>query len=42
MPKFHFKLIDPRIVSDHGEHDLLDETVAQIEAIARCALRGPI
>lgn len=33
MPKFHFKLIDISIVSDHGEHDLLDETVAQIEAI---------
>ncbi|MGY4501075.1 hypothetical protein ACVWYH_005006 [Bradyrhizobium sp. GM24.11] len=27
-PKFHFKLIDTS-----GEHDLLDETVAQIEAI---------
>lgn len=33
MAKFHFKLIDTNIVSDHGVHDLLDETAAQIEAI---------
>ncbi len=33
MPKFHFKLIDTRIVSDHGVHNLTDETAAQIEAI---------
>ncbi|MFK4720527.1 hypothetical protein ABIE89_001627 [Bradyrhizobium niftali] len=33
MPKFHFKLVDTRIVSDHGVHDLADETAAQIEAI---------
>jgi hypothetical protein len=33
MPRYHFKLIDSRIVSDHGIHALPDETVAQIEAI---------
>jgi Mg2+/Co2+ transporter CorC len=33
MPNFHFKLVDTRIVSDHGVHDLADETAAQIEAI---------
>src|ERR1700761_4670219 len=33
MAKFHFKLIDTNIVSDHGVHDLADETAAQIEAI---------
>jgi uncharacterized protein DUF6894 len=33
MPLYHFKLIDSRIVSDHGVHDLPDETAAQIEAI---------
>ncbi|MBR0883754.1 hypothetical protein ABIF65_006612 [Bradyrhizobium japonicum] len=33
MPKFHFKLVDTRIVADHGVHDLVDETAAQIEAI---------
>jgi hypothetical protein len=33
MPLYHFKLVDSRIVSDHGVHDLPDETVAQIEAI---------
>jgi hypothetical protein len=33
MPLYHFKLVDSRIVSDHGVHDLPDETVAQVEAI---------
>lgn len=33
MPKFYFKLIDTHIVSDHGVHDLPDETVAQKEAV---------
>jgi hypothetical protein len=33
MPLYHFKLIDTRIVGDHGFHDLADETTAQIEAI---------
>ena len=31
MPMFHFKLIDTRIVSDDGVHDLPDETAAQIK-----------
>jgi hypothetical protein len=33
MPHFHFKLVDTRIVADHGVHDLADEIAAQIEAI---------
>jgi uncharacterized protein DUF6894 len=33
MPLYHFKLVDSRIVSDHGVHDLPDETAVQIEAI---------
>ncbi|WP_426435440.1 DUF6894 family protein [Bradyrhizobium genosp. P] len=33
MPLFHFKLVDSRFVSDHGVHDLPDETIAQVEAI---------
>ena len=33
MPLFHFKLVDSRIVTDHGVHDLSDATSAQIEAI---------
>ncbi|MET4072672.1 hypothetical protein ABID58_007501 [Bradyrhizobium sp. S3.2.6] len=33
MPKFHFKLVDTHIVSDHGVHELPDETAAQIEAL---------
>jgi hypothetical protein len=33
MPLYHFKLVDTRIVGDHGTHDLADETTAQIEAI---------
>jgi hypothetical protein len=33
MPFFHFKLVDSKIVTDHGVHDLPDSTTAQIEAI---------
>ena len=33
MPLYHFKLVDTRIVGDHGTHDLPDQTAAQIEAI---------
>jgi hypothetical protein len=33
MPLYHFKLVDTRIVGDHGIHHLADETAAQIEAI---------
>ncbi|TYL83508.1 DUF6894 family protein [Bradyrhizobium cytisi] len=33
MPKFHFKLVDTHIVSDHGVHDLPDEIAAQVEAL---------
>jgi uncharacterized protein DUF6894 len=33
MPFYHFKLVDTRIVGDHGTHHLADETTAQIEAI---------
>ena len=33
MPKLHFKLVDTRIASDHGVHELPNETAAQIEAI---------
>jgi len=33
MPLYHFKLVDGRIVTDYGVHELADDTVAQIEAI---------
>ena len=33
MPFYHFKLVDTRIVGDHGTHYLADENAAQIEAI---------
>jgi hypothetical protein len=33
MPHYYFKLVDTYIVSDHGTHELPDETAAQIEAI---------
>ena len=33
MPLYYFKLVDSHIVVDYGVHELLDETVAQIEAI---------
>jgi hypothetical protein len=33
MPRYHFKLVDGNIVSDHGTHELDDETMAQIEAV---------
>jgi hypothetical protein len=43
MPLYYFKLVDSHIVVDHGVHDLLDETVAQIEAIklARSTRNAP-
>jgi hypothetical protein len=33
MPRYHFKLVDDRIVSAHGCHRLADDAMAQIEAI---------
>jgi hypothetical protein len=33
MPRYHFKLVDGNIVSDHGTHELDDEIMAQIEAL---------
>jgi hypothetical protein len=33
MPQYYFKLVDSHIVVDYGVHELLDETVAQIEAL---------
>jgi hypothetical protein len=33
MPRYHFKLVDGNIASDHGIHELDDETSAQIEAL---------
>lgn len=33
MPLYYFKLVDARLVSDYGVHDLADDTEAQIEAI---------
>ena len=33
MPRYHFKLVDGNIVSDHATHELDDETMAQIEAL---------
>jgi hypothetical protein len=33
MPFYHFKLVDTRIVTDHGIHDLPDEKSALIEAL---------
>lgn len=33
MPRYHFKLVDSRRVSDFGLHELIDDTFAQIEAI---------
>jgi hypothetical protein len=32
MPLYYFKLVDSRLVSDYGIHELADDTVAQIEA----------
>jgi len=34
MPRYHFTLVDGNIVSDHGTHELDDETMAQIEAFS--------
>jgi hypothetical protein len=33
MPHYYFKVVDTDIFSDHGTHELPDETAAQIEAI---------
>ena len=33
MPLYYFKLVDSRLVSDYGIHELADDTVAQIEAL---------
>jgi hypothetical protein len=33
MPLYYFRLVDSRLVSDHGIHDLPDDTVAQVEAL---------
>jgi hypothetical protein len=33
MPLYYFKLVDSRMVVDHGTHELEDDTAAQIEAI---------
>ena len=30
MPRYHFKLVDSRRVSDFGLHELIDDTIAQI------------
>jgi Domain of unknown function (DUF6894) len=33
MSLYYFRLVDHRLVSDYGSHDLPDDTVAQIEAL---------
>jgi len=33
MPLFYFRLVNSDFVSDHGTHDLPDETAAQIAAL---------
>lgn len=33
MPLYYFKLVDGRIVTDYGVHELQDDTAAQLEAI---------
>jgi hypothetical protein len=33
MPRYHFKLVDSRRVTDYGSHELIDDTIAQIEGI---------
>ena len=33
MQRYHFKLVDSRRVADYGSHELIDDTIAQIEAI---------
>jgi Domain of unknown function (DUF6894) len=33
MPLYYFKLVDSRIVSDHGVHQLADEAAARKAAI---------
>jgi hypothetical protein len=32
MPRYHFKLVDSRIVTDFEMHDLIDGRIAGIEA----------
>jgi hypothetical protein len=34
MPRYYFKLVDGHLVANYGVHDLEDDTVAQIAAIA--------
>jgi hypothetical protein len=33
MRRYHFKLVDSRIVSDYGVHELIDDTIVRTEAI---------
>jgi hypothetical protein len=33
MPLYYFRLVDHRLVTDYGVHDLPDDTVAQVEAL---------
>jgi hypothetical protein len=33
MALYYFRLVDHRLVSDYGVHDLPDDTVAQVEAL---------
>jgi hypothetical protein len=33
MPLYYFRLVDHRLVSDYGVHDLPDDAVAQVEAL---------
>jgi hypothetical protein len=33
MPRYHFKLVDSRRVTDYGSHELIDDAIAQIEGI---------
>jgi hypothetical protein len=44
MPRYHFKLVDSHIVSDHGVHELVDDAAAQVEPRSwrdRCAQYVP-
>jgi hypothetical protein len=34
MPLYYFRLVDHHFVSDFGAHELADDVVAQIEALA--------
>jgi hypothetical protein len=33
MPLYYFKLVDSKIVADHGVHELADDAAARLEAI---------